>query len=373
MKLISILALAVCTTLPAFAQEAAFLAQAAGHEAPFRIGYSNGFIGNAWRAQHISDIEEVSRELKADGDFEGVVIVNSTSGTSGQIAQINSLIAQGVDALVVNPVSGEPLKPILARAAAAGVLVVVVDNPIDLPQVLNVPLNHTQYWQIETEWLVETIGDKGNIVAIEGLPGATASDWRVRARDAVLERHPDVKLLASVSGGWDQAQAREAMAGLLAAHGDAIDGVLIQEVMNEGALRAFTVAGKPLVPLTGDYVHSFLKLWKETPELQSIVVANPPGVGADAVRITAELLRGNKLKDGVLEPNPLNPDLPNALVISEPYVIEREANTQRSWCSEATKCISLDEALELLKGKSDSHSLDSYMSAEEIRARYFQN
>lgn len=362
---------ALASVSPACADEAPFLKNVTGHKAPFTIGVSNGFIGNAWRAQFVADIEDVAAELKAQGDVKDVVVVNSTSGANGQISQINSLLARGIDALVINPVSGEALKPVVARAVASGVLVVVADNPLDLPDVLNVSLDHTQYWGIETQWLVETLGGKGNIVAIEGLAGNTANDWRVRARDAVLKNNPNVKLLASVPGQWDQATAREAMTGLLAAHAD-IDGVLIQEVMPEGAIRAFTAAGKPLKPITGDYVHSYLKMWKGNPELTSVVVANSPGIGADALRITADLLRGKKLKPDMLVPNPLDPSYKNTILISEPYVIERTANTGRSWCTPQTRCISLDEALTLLQGKPDNHSLDSFMSADQVRQLYFQ-
>lgn len=375
MKLFKILATTSALTLAALAaqaQDLPFLKNVDHGEGPFKIGFSNGFIGNAWRAQHVEGVEKAAEELKAAGAVSEVIVVNSTSGASGQISQINSLLAQGIDALVVNPVSAEPLMPIIQRAIASGVLVVVADNPLPMEDVLNVSLNHTQYWGIETEWLVETLGGKGNIVAIEGLAGNTANDWRVRARDEVLAQHPDVTLLASVIGGWDQAKAREEMAGLLAAHGDKIDGVLIQEVMNDGVVRAYKAAGVAMPPLTGDYVNAFLKMWKNDPDLNTISVANPPGIGADALRITVELLQGGTLNAGKLVPNPLSPEFTNTILISEPFVVEREANTTRSWCSEEVQCISLDEALKMLEAQPDNASLDKALSQDEVRQRYFE-
>ncbi|MBE2274798.1 MAG: substrate-binding domain-containing protein [Rhodobacteraceae bacterium] len=375
MKLASLLAGASMLCLAAAAASAddlAFLKNVDHGDGPFKIGFSNGFIGNAWRAQHVEGVEKAAAELKEAGLVSDVIVVNSTSGASGQIAQINSLLAQGIDALVINPVSAEPLMPIVQRAVDSGVLVVVADNPLPMDNVLNVSLDHTQYWGISTEWLIDAIGGKGNIVAIEGLAGNTANDWRVRARDAVLAEHPDVTLLSSVIGGWDQAQAREAMAGLLTAYGDQINGVLIQEVMNEGAIRAYKAAGVAVPPLTGDYVLSYLKLWKADPELQSVAVANPPGVGSDALRITVELLSGGTLDTEKLVANPLNADFSNTILIPEPYVVEREANTTRPWCSEQVKCISLDEAIALLDGQSDAASLDSTLTQDEVRALYFK-
>jgi len=355
----------------AAADEPAYIKNAKGHEAPFTVGVSNGYIGNTWRAQFLADIEAVAEELKADGDFEEITVVNSTSGASGQISQINSLLSSDVDALVINPVSGEALKPVIARAIAAGVLVVIADDPLGSEDALNVVLNQAQFWGIQTEWMVEKLNGKGKIVAIEGLAGNTANDWRVRARDAVLEKNPGVELLASVPGAWDQAKAREAMTGLLAAHSQ-IDGVLIQDVMAEGVIRAYRAAQKPLPPMSGDYIHSFLKLWKKTPDLEAIVVGNPPGIGADALRVTAELLRGGKLKTDLLVENPVHPEMKNTILIPEPFVIEREGNKDREWCQVGTECISLDEALKRLEGKPDTQALDGYLTAKETRERYFE-
>lgn len=358
--------------LVAQAEGVDFLKNIKKSDGPYKIGFSNGFIGNAWRAQHVEGVEKTAAELKEAGIASEVIIVNSTSGASGQISQINSLLAQGIDALVVNPVSAEPLMPIVQRAIDSGILVVVADNPLPMENVLNVSLDHTQYWGISTEWLIEAIGGKGNIVAVEGLAGNTANDWRVRARDAVLAKHPDVKLLASAAGGWDQAQAREVMAGFLAAYGDDINGVLIQDVMNEAVIRAYKAAGATLPPLTGDYVNSYFKLWKNDPELVTAAVANPPGIGSDSLRIAVELLQGKELNEAKLVPNPLNSAFTNTILISQPYVVEREANTSRSWCTEETQCISLDEAMAKLEGMGDNAALDKTLTQEEVRSRYFK-
>lgn len=349
-----------------------FSAASQYHKAPFTIGVSNGYIGNNWRAQFVEDIKDVANRLKAQGDVKDVIIVNATSGVSDQIAQINSLINRGVDALVINPVSAEALKPVLLRAMAQRILVVIADDPLPLPGVLNVVLNQYQYWQIETEWLAKQLKGKGNIVSIEGLAGNSANEWRVRGRNDVLKKYPQVKLLASVPGGWDQAQARTVMTSLLSAHSD-IDGVLAQDVESEGIIRAFQSVGRDLPPMTGDYVHSFLKLWNSLPNLQTMAVVNPPAIGADALWVAAELLRGRKLKASSLVENPFSSSgVRDTILIPEPYVIERKANPTATWITPGTESISLAQALAMLAGKPDGAAVDKVMSEEEILSMYFE-
>jgi ribose transport system substrate-binding protein len=343
---------------------------AARHKAPFTVGVSNGYLGNTWRAQFVEDLQAVADDLKAAGDFKRVDIVNSTSGAAGQIAQVNSLINSGVSALVINPVSGEALKPVITRAINAGILVVIADDPLEHPGVVNVVLDQGQWARVPAQWMAETLKGKGNIVAIDGLAGNTANDWRIRARTEVLKQHPDIKELSATPAGWDPAKAREVMTSQLSAHPD-IDGVLIQDVMPEGVVRAYEAAGKPLPPMSGDYLHSFLKIWKEK-KINAITLANPPGIGADALRVAAALLRGHKLKPGALGPNPFDPELSNTIIIPEPIAISLEGDKTKPWCTELTECITVDEALERLKGKPDSASLDSFMTDAQTLERYFQ-
>ena len=344
--------------------------QAAKHKPPFKVGVSNGYLGNTWRAQFVEDLEKVAEELKKDGDFSRIDILSSTSGAPGQIAQINSMINSGVDALVINPVSGEALKPVITRALAAGILVVIADDPLDHPGAVTVTVDQAQEQLGQLDWLIDKLKGKGNIVFIDGLAGNTASEWRVKARRPVLEKYPDIKVVAEVPGGWDPAKAREIMSSLLAAHND-IDGVLIQDVMADGVVRAYEAAGRPVPPIGGDYVHAFLKVWKDK-NLDALTLITPPAIGADTLRFTAALLRGAHLKPDALKPSPINPSVVNTIVVPSPYVVSTTGDTSKPWCqTKGTECISVDQALKLLEGKPDSATLDHTVSQDQILDYYF--
>ena len=78
------------------------------------------------------------------------------------------------------------------------------------------------------------------ISGIADQPGNIARD---QAADEVLAKYPDIKVLAKANGNWDQAAAQQVMTDLLGSFPN-IDGVLTQDGMTLGILRAFEAAGR---------------------------------------------------------------------------------------------------------------------------------
>ena len=87
----------------------------------FTIGVSNTLVGNGWREQMVCAIQA---QAAAVGVVDEVVLANRNAGTPEQIADIQGLISQGVDAIIVNPTDREALNPVLEEAIAQGIVVV---------------------------------------------------------------------------------------------------------------------------------------------------------------------------------------------------------------------------------------------------------
>ncbi len=331
----------------------------------FVIGYANGWIGNLWRSEFLEDLEAKAKYYQDQGILEKLIVVNSPADLNQQISQINGLIDQGVDALLIDPVSAPAVQPILPRAKAKGIFVMISNDPAPVDAINVVGDNYT-WWKIQTEWLVKKLNGKGNIVMITGVPGNTADVLRVQAANDVLKNYPEIKVLTSAPGWWDEAKAQQAMATILASYPN-FDALLIQDVMAEGVIRAFQAANRPLPKvMTGDYTAGFFRLWAKMPELDSIGVPYAPAHAADSLGFAVRLLQGKKLKPSVLTSNPLDPNLKNTVMIPPPLVVTKEGDKSQPWCTPLTQCISLQEALKMVEGKPDTYMLDRIMSEEEI-------
>ncbi|RIK29255.1 MAG: hypothetical protein DCC55_38140, partial [Chloroflexi bacterium] len=95
-------------------------AEAPAQEGGFVIGVSNTLVGNGWREQMICAIKA---QATASGLVERVVVVNRNGGPTEQIADLENLISQGVDAIILNPTDREGLNAVLESAIAQGIVV----------------------------------------------------------------------------------------------------------------------------------------------------------------------------------------------------------------------------------------------------------
>lgn len=334
----------------------------------FTVGFSNGYFGNTWRSQYVDGVKEVGDKFKKQGVLNNLIIQN-TNGVPDQIAAIQNMINQGVDALVINPASSTALNAVVSKAVAKGIVVIIDDDPAEFPNTINVTNDNYTFWKIQTKWLAEQLHGKGNIVEITGLAGNTADELRQKAAQDVLKDYPNIKVLASAPGGWDETKAKQAMSNFLSAYKN-IDGILEQDVMAEGVLQAYEAAGQQPPVMTGDYTYGFLHKWKEKyPNLNSMTTPYAPGVGANGVEVAVRLLEGYKLKQDVLVSNPLKPDLKNTIISASPYVVTKTADPKGAWMQgldPKTKAIGLDDALKIGEGKPDGASLDAVWNDQEL-------
>ena len=70
------------------------------------------------------------------------------------------------------------------------------------------------------QWLVDQIDGKGKIVAIEGPAGSGPQVEMWQGSQEILDKYPDVEVVARKPTNWDQAEAKTAMEDYLQAFPD---------------------------------------------------------------------------------------------------------------------------------------------------------
>jgi len=325
-----------------------------GGGAPYTIGISNPFISSEYRTQMIDELIETNAEYMELGLTEELVIESFDTDVAGQLEQIESLMNQGVDALLVNPGDAVALNQILEEAVEAGILVLSIDQEIEAEGVINVGHDQYEWAKTSAEWFADKL-QEGDVVLIEGFIGHPANELRMSAVYDTFEGYPGINVLASESGFWDEATGQQVMSDYLAAYPN-IDGYWTQDGMAIGALEAVIAADPDPMPLpVGEARVKFLKLWAEmleqNPDFETIAVANAPGVNSTALRIAVELLEGKELAAGVL-----GGQFGTTIIIPIPYVVTPD---------------NFDAIFAEFESFPDSYLLSGIMTRDEVLSEFF--
>jgi ribose transport system substrate-binding protein len=267
-------------------------------EAPkaFKVGLSNTFM-YPWRAQMIDDMLRVFENYKGKGWVEGdLIIQHAGTDTNAQITQIRNMVNDGVNILLINPISADGLNEVVEEAVAAGVLVVAFDQAISAEGVYNVTIDHYTWGYQFADWICQEMGGEGDLAYIEGLPGHPANDDRVAGWKDAIAKYPGIKIVGTAVGNWDNPGAQKAASQLIATNPN-LKGILTMDGMALGAYNALRSAKKlDKIKVTGETQVAVLNEWSkilgEYPDFKSFGIVNPPGIGATALGFAVRLAQG---------------------------------------------------------------------------------
>lgn len=254
----------------------------------FTIGVSNTLVGNGWREQMICAIKA---EASASGAVSEVVVVNRNGGPTEQIADLESLISQNVDAIILNPTDREALNPVIESAIEQGIVVVAVDQAVTAEGAYVVTNDQTAYGRVGAEWLFEQLGGSGKVVEMRGIDGVPADTDRHNGFLEALDAYPDIEVVAETFTGWDPSQGAQQALDILTTQD--IDGIWTSGI-DYTVVEQFAAANTDYVPVVGadnnGFVQQLLEL--ESDGLVGAAVTNPPAIGGVGTAIAIQALQG---------------------------------------------------------------------------------
>lgn len=262
----------------------------------YTIGVSNTLVGNGWREQMICTIKA---EALASGVVDEVVVANRNGGSTEQIADIENLISQGVDAIILNPTDREALNSVLESAIAQGIVVVSVDQAVTAKGAYVVTNDQTAYGRLGAEWLFKQLGGKGKVVEMRGIDGVPADTDRHAGFLEALKKYPDIEVVGETFTGWDPSKGAEQALELISS--EQVDGIWTSGI-DYTVVEQFATADKPYVPIVGadnnGFVEQLINL--ESKGLVGAAVTNPPAIGGVGASVAIAALKGEKPEQTVL-------------------------------------------------------------------------
>ncbi len=190
------------------------------------------------QAAHATDYDLVVSGIKNETDLVE------------QVALVEQMVAQNVQAIVIAPADSKALVTVLKRAKDAGLLVINIDNKLDATTLqqagLVVPFvgpDNRAGAKAVGEVLAKKIKAGDEVAIIEGVTTAFNAQQRKAGFEDAMNA-AGIKIVSSQSGQWEMEKANGVAAGIVAAHPNVKALLCANDNMALGAAAAVQAAGK---------------------------------------------------------------------------------------------------------------------------------
>lgn len=199
---------------------------------------------NPFRAAETASIRAAAKKA----GIKRLLYANANSDQAKQVADIQSLVNQGVDALIVAPLNSTGLKPAFAAARAKHIPVVIIDRhtagTFCQDYITFMGSDFRQQAVRAGQALAKAVDGKAHIAELQGAYGNSVETARTEGFAEVVNQHPNLSIAAKQSANWSTTNAQKVMAQILLSHPN-VNAVYSQaDTMTLGALTAIRQYGK---------------------------------------------------------------------------------------------------------------------------------
>ena len=156
-----------------------------------------------------------------------------------QVGILEDQITRGVSALAVAPAGVSEILPVLDKAKAAGIPVLIVDTDVNWPAKLSyIGADNRVGGRIAGEYIVKLLGGKGKVAVIRGILGIATHEERLAGFREAIAHAPGIECVAVQPANSERALGMTVMENLLTAHPDLRAVFATNDQMALGAMEA---------------------------------------------------------------------------------------------------------------------------------------
>jgi len=226
------------TALTAAMACGASAAQAQAPKQPLRIGMTFQELNNPYFVTMKQALEEAAASIGAT-----VVTTDARHDVAKQIGDVEDMIQKKIDILLLNPTDSTGVQSAVRSAKKAGLIVVAVDANAQGPVDSFVGSKNTDAGRLACEYLAKSIGEKGDVAILDGIPVVPILE-RVKGCREALAKYPGIKVVSTQNGKQERATALTVTENILQANKDLKGIFSVNDGGSMGALAAIEASGK---------------------------------------------------------------------------------------------------------------------------------
>ena len=161
-----------------------------------------------WREKQNAELR-MGAYLQGDVELRFAVAYDSDQR---QVQQIDSLVATGIDLLIVAPNQMATISPAIDRAYDKGIPVIVFERKTSSKKYTAfISADNYEMGRVMGEYIAGQLHGKGRVMEIMGLKGSSPAIERHNGFADALKDYPDITIVASLQGDWTEESGYEAV------------------------------------------------------------------------------------------------------------------------------------------------------------------
>ena len=276
--LVVLLALVMVLTMGAFAED----------NSQYVIGFSSKDNSDTF----VANITDAATAKAAELGVK-LLMYDARGDVNQQISDVETMIAQGVDAIIVIPQSVEGSAPVVAMCNEAGIPIIIDNGDIaDKNYTAFVGCTDQQSGEILGQWFMDNLEEGSKICIIEGPMGQSGQVGRYAGLQAVgvMDKF---EILACQTANWKRDEAMALAEDWIVTYGDELDAIICEnDDMALGALAACEAAGRDDILIGGvDAIADAVQAVKEG-RMEISVLQDAAGQGEKGVEVALAAAKG---------------------------------------------------------------------------------
>jgi len=215
-----------------------------------------------------------------------------------QVSILENQILKKASALAVVPGGVAEVTPVLEKARAAGIPVLIVDNDTPWPGKLSyIGTDNHVGGKLAGDYIVKTLGGKGKVAIIRGILGVSSHEGRVAGFQEALAQAPGIQIVTIQPANSERALALTVMENILTSNPDLNAVFVTSDQMALGAIEGVAARN-----LTGKLTVVGFDAGKEAVRavksgaINAVIAQFPANMGKQAVEAAVKAIHGQPVE-----------------------------------------------------------------------------
>jgi len=214
----------------------------------YKIGYIAKNTTNPYMVAQAEGVKKAGEDM----GFTAVTQAPATADSvEEQVKIMEDMIQQDMDVIIVHCADSNGIMPGVRKAQEAGIIVLTIGTPASEDTFLRTGVDYKETGSTVAKAMAEELGGKGNIIILEGPPGAANAIERLEGIKEAFAEYPDIKIVASQTANFKRTEGMSVTENLIQKYTD-VQGVIgCNDESALGAVQALKAAGMNDVLVAG--------------------------------------------------------------------------------------------------------------------------